>query len=135
MSSLAHPTSDLIDTLRIHIAPVGFEVDRIVMPAIKKKADRVWLITHNGQHEDKGNPFVESIEKKLKAENIQCRQAPADRIDLFDILRALRSIILQEKGNYILVVRPHICSYHDFNRTSKKDNFNVVLIVSTMLII
>lgn len=103
MSSLAHPTSDLIDTLRIHIAPVGFEVDRIVMPAIKKKADRVWLITHNGQHEDKGNPFVESIEKKLKAENIQCRQAPADRIDLFDILRALRSIILREKGNYILV--------------------------------
>jgi Family of unknown function (DUF6293) len=68
MSSLAYPTSDLIDTLRIHIAPVGFEVDRIVMPAIKKKADRVWLITHNSQHEDKGNPFVESIEKKLKAE-------------------------------------------------------------------
>jgi hypothetical protein len=68
MSSLAYPTLDLIDTLRIHIAPVGFEVDRIVMPAIKKKADRVWLITHNSQHEDKVNSFVESIEKKLKAE-------------------------------------------------------------------
>ena len=40
MSSLAYSTSDLIDTPRIHIAPVGFEVDRIVMPAIKKKADR-----------------------------------------------------------------------------------------------
>jgi hypothetical protein len=77
-------------------------------------------LTHNIQHEDKGNSFVESIEKKLKAENIQCRQAPADRIDLFDILRALRSIILREKGNYILVVRPHICSYQTLTGHQKK---------------
>ena len=27
----------LIDTLRIHIAPVSFEVDRIVLPAVKKR--------------------------------------------------------------------------------------------------
>jgi hypothetical protein len=99
-------TSDkysLIDTLRVHIAPVGFEVDRIVLPAIKKKADRVWLITDKRSHEDKGSPYTESIEKKLKASHIDCRQASADRIDLFDILRALRAIILREKGNYILV--------------------------------
>ena len=35
---------NLIDTLRVHIAPVGFEVDTIILPAISKKADRVWLI-------------------------------------------------------------------------------------------
>ena len=29
-----------LQVLRIHIAPVGFEVDRIVVPAIDMKADR-----------------------------------------------------------------------------------------------
>jgi len=28
--------------LRVHIAPVGFEVDRIVIPAKNLKADKVW---------------------------------------------------------------------------------------------
>jgi hypothetical protein len=95
--------TELIDTLRVHIAPVGFEVDRIVLPAIRKKADKVWLVTHDNPHEDKGHTFAEQIDKKLRAAHIECRRSLANRIDLFDILRALRSIILQEKGNYILV--------------------------------
>ena len=78
-------------------------MDRIILPAIRKKADRVWLITDKLRHEDKGSPYAESIAKRLKASNIDCQQASADRIDLFDILRALRTIILREKGNYILV--------------------------------
>jgi len=94
----------LIDTLRVHIAPVGFEVDRIVLPAVRKKADRVWLITDKSSpQEDKGSPYAESIAKKLKESHIECLQASADRIDLFDILRALRTIIFHEKGNHILV--------------------------------
>jgi hypothetical protein len=94
----------LIDTLRVHIAPVGFEVDRIVLPAIRKKADKVWLITEKPSHgEDKGSPYAKSIARKLKESNIDCQQASADRIDLFDILRALRTIIIHEKGNHILV--------------------------------
>jgi hypothetical protein len=85
------------------MAPVGFEVDRIVLPAINMKADRVWLIVHAGSHADKGDKFVKAIESKLKDARIECLKAPADRIDLFDILRALRTIILKEKGNSILV--------------------------------
>ena len=71
---------------------------------MRKKADRVWLITDNpSHHEDKSSPYAESIAKRLKASNIECQQASADRIDLFDILRALRTIIYREKANYILV--------------------------------
>ena len=94
----------LIDTLRVHIAPVGFEEDRIVLPAVRKKADRVWLITEKPSHEEnKGSPYAKSIARKLKESNIDCQQASADRIDLFDILRALRTIVMHEKGNHILV--------------------------------
>ena len=84
------------------MAPVGFEVDRIVMPAVKMKADRVWLITNNPDVEE-GRKFVKSIQHQLKHEGIECLQMEADRIDLFDILRVLRLIILREKGNSILV--------------------------------
>ena len=36
-----------IVNLRVHIAPVGFEVDRIIIPAVRMKADKVWLIAHD----------------------------------------------------------------------------------------
>ena len=96
-------TVNSLQILRVHVAPVGFEVDRIVLPAIKMKADRVWLIIHSEPHVDKGGRFVKLIQAKLKDARIDCLQAQADRIDLFDILRALRTIVLREKGNSILV--------------------------------
>jgi hypothetical protein len=92
-----------LQVLRIHIAPVGFEVDRIVVPAIDMKADRVWLIIHDKRKEDEGDKFVKLIQAKLKTSRIECLQEQADRIDLFDVLRVLRTIILKEKDNSILV--------------------------------
>jgi hypothetical protein len=96
-------TVNSLQILRVHVAPVGFEVDRIVLPAIRMKADRVWLIVHSEPHADKGSRFVKLIQSKLKDTRIDCLQAQADRIDLFDILRVLRTIVLREKGNSILV--------------------------------
>src|SRR2546428_4522701 len=92
-----------LQVLRVHIAPVGFEVDRIVLPAIDMKADRVWLITHDKPEEDEGGKFVKLIQGKLKEARIEYYQEQADRIGLFDVLRVLRAIILKEKGNSILV--------------------------------
>ena len=53
---------DIIN-LRIHIAPVGFEVDRIVIPAVEMKADKVWLIVHDNVAEDKAAKYREKVEK------------------------------------------------------------------------
>jgi Family of unknown function (DUF6293) len=89
--------------LRIHIAPVGFEIDRIVLPAIKLKADRVWLITHSKTYDDKGSSFTIKIKNKLEEHKIECLEESADRKDLFDTLRALRTIFFKEKGNNIMV--------------------------------
>ena len=44
--------------LRIHIAPVGFEVDRIVIPAKKMRADKVWLIGHSNLSVDKALSLI-----------------------------------------------------------------------------
>ena len=88
---------------RVHVAAVGFEVDRIVKPVIDWKADRVWLIVHSKPFEDQGIPFRETIEQALKKAKIEYKHIDADRTDLFDTLRALSSIIMAEKNNLIYV--------------------------------
>ena len=70
-----YSAANSLQTLRVHVAPVGFEIDRIVLPAIKMKADRVWLVAHNEPHVDKGDKFVKAIQSKLKDAGIECLQA------------------------------------------------------------
>ena len=55
---------------RIHIAPVGFEVDRIVLPAIQYKADKVYLLVHNNKSEDKAGDYISRVINELKAAKI-----------------------------------------------------------------
>jgi hypothetical protein len=50
-----------IAKLRVHIAPVGFEVDRVVIPAKNMRADKVWLLVHDNTSEDKGKPYIEKM--------------------------------------------------------------------------
>lgn len=50
-----------IVNLRIHIAPVGFEIDRIAIPAKQMKADRVWLLMHEEPSKDRAQGFMEKI--------------------------------------------------------------------------
>ena len=55
-----------IVNLRVHIAPVGFEVDRIVIPALDQKADKVWLIAHSNVSEDLAMKYRKNVENELK---------------------------------------------------------------------
>ncbi len=89
--------------LRVHIAPVGFEIDRIVIPAKKMKADKVWLLIHENPSEDKAGPFVEKITKKLKKEKINVVLEHHDRLNLFKIIKSIKEIVTKEDGNDIYV--------------------------------
>jgi len=92
-----------IAKLRVHIAPVGYEVDRIVLPAKQEKADKVWLLLHENKSEDKAGPFVTKITKQLEKLGIEVKQEDHDRRDLFKIIRAVKNIIELEKDNEIYV--------------------------------
>jgi len=92
-----------LTNLRVHIAPVGFEIDRIVIPAKNMKADKVWLLIHENPSEDKAVPFVEKIKKKLKKEKINVAIEYHDRLKLFKIIKSIKEIITKEKGNDIYV--------------------------------
>jgi len=92
-----------IAKLRIQIAPVGYEIDRVVLPAKQEKADRVWLLVHDNKTEDKAGPFISKIISKLKKLGIDVMQESHNRRDLFQIIRAIKNILIQEKGNDIYV--------------------------------
>jgi len=57
--------------LRVHIAPVGFEVDRIVIPVKQTRADKIWLLVHNNSSEDKSLPYQKKLEQQFKKLKIQ----------------------------------------------------------------
>ncbi|MCI4354501.1 MAG: DUF6293 family protein, partial [Thermoplasmata archaeon] len=44
---------------RIHVAPVGFEVERVTQPILAERADRVYLLTRSG--DDAAAPFVDEV--------------------------------------------------------------------------
>jgi len=92
-----------IMTLRVHIAPVGFEIDRIIIPAVEMKADKVWLVVHDNVAEDKASKYRDRIEKSLEEKGIKTEITYANRLRLFPIIKAVTEIIFKERKNDIYV--------------------------------
>jgi hypothetical protein len=89
--------------LRVHIAPVGFEIDRIVLPAIEMKADKVWLIRNENPATERAGPYITKITAELKKEKISVQTAGSDRNDIFKILKTVKDIFEEERENDIYV--------------------------------
>ena len=87
--------------LRVHIAPVGFEIDRIVIPARKMRADKVWLIAHNNLSQDKARPFLEKVRRTLEKRDIEVKEITVNRNRLFEIVKTVKEIIVQERDHDI----------------------------------
>lgn len=92
-----------IPNLRVHIAPVGYEIDRIVLPAKKLRADKVILLVHENPGEDKAVTFYDKISKQLQKQNIDVVKEYHNRVDLFQIIKTVKNLIENEEGNIISV--------------------------------
>ena len=98
-----HTIMSKLEKIRVHIAPLGFEVDRIVLPARKMKADKVWIIQEIKPEKEIAKPYRVEILKKLKKERIQTEIFETDRKDVFKILKSVKEIFNREKKNDIFV--------------------------------
>lgn len=92
-----------IAKLRVHIAPIGFEMDRIVLSAIEMKADKIWLLVHNNSKNDRAKKYEDEIKKQFKKAKIEIETIKTNRKDVFNILSSVRQIIKIEKNNDIYV--------------------------------
>ena len=89
--------------LRVHVAPIGFEEDRIVLTAEARRADKVYLMVHENPAEDEAKQFTKRISERLKGMEIEVEIREHNRLDLFNIIRTVKGIIREERGNRIYV--------------------------------
>ena len=92
-----------ITKLRVHIAPVGFEVDRIVLPALEMRADKIWLLIHSDLNDDRAQAYENEIKKECKKAKISVESMKSNRKDVFKILQAVKQIIKVEEKNDIYI--------------------------------
>ena len=90
-------------TFRVHIAPLGFEIDRIIIPLKQTKADKLWLLAHDNRSSDLSAPYLEKIKKECKKLGVEVKVAYSDRLNLFQTIKSIKDVINQEKNNYIYV--------------------------------
>jgi hypothetical protein len=92
---------------RVHISPVGFEIDRVVLPLIEWEADSVWLLREKNFELDQGKRFFQEVKTEIQSKYSKCKinekKCDFDGRDLYDILRAYRDIIQEEKNNQIFI--------------------------------
>ncbi len=81
----------------MHVAPVGFEVERITEPLLGERADRVYLLTR--AERDAAAPFVEEVSRRLARARwpIDVRVVRTDLWDVFGALGSLRRIFEAEQ--------------------------------------
>ena len=89
--------------LRVHVAPIGFEEDRIVLTAEERRADKVYLMVHEDPAEDKAEQFTRRAKERLEKMEIEVEIKEHNRLDLFNIIRTIKGIIREESGNRIYV--------------------------------
>lgn len=85
--------------LRIHIAPLGFESDRVVLPAKEMRADKVWILIHNDDKQTKAKPYLDNIKSRLKKERIEFEIMKLNRLDLSSTIKGVRTIMSEGGDN------------------------------------
>jgi hypothetical protein len=81
---------------RIHIAAVGFEVERVVEPILRERADRAYLLTKG--RDDAAAAFVTEVVERLNAADpsLEVRVEATEIWDVFRTLGAFRRIFERE---------------------------------------
>ena len=81
--------------LRVHIAPVGFHVNRVTEPIIQERADKVYLVTHHSH--DRAAKYMEKIIRILRKEKlVSIEKVTTDIWDLFECLKCYKEIFQRE---------------------------------------
>jgi len=87
---------------RIHIAPLGYEDDRVVKPAITTKADRVYLLEHD-EPEDEKPDYHATLKEELRDNGMTVHSVDCDIFDLYAVLGAVAEIITSNRDDEVFV--------------------------------
>ena len=80
---------------------MGFEYDRIILPLLALKADKVWLLVD--EEDNESNHYLKNVEDRLKKERIGYEKEKCNIRDFYNIMKVMRKIIEKEKKNNVSV--------------------------------
>lgn len=88
---------------RIHVAPLGFEHDRIIKPLFRYDADQLILVTM--RDEKYGLKHLENVKETLKENDFTYVVEEVDLLDLVDCIRVFGKIIYEQtqQGHNVFV--------------------------------
>ena len=89
---------------RVHIVPLGYEYERVTVPAIRMQADRVYLIYHEEDDPEERPSYYEDIHDDLRAAGIDVDDNNICNIfDLYDTLRTVAELIQANREHEVYV--------------------------------
>ncbi|MFA1610823.1 HFX_2341 family transcriptional regulator domain-containing protein [Halobellus rubicundus] len=89
---------------RVHIVPLGYEYERVTVPAIRMRADRVYLVYHEGDDPAKRPEYYADIREDLRAAGIAVDDDTVCNIfDLYDTLRTVAELIQANREHEVYV--------------------------------
>jgi hypothetical protein len=89
----------------VHIVPLGWEYDRVVLPVRLLKAHRVYLLCKPSEDPER-RYFLEKVTRRLERDGVQVKHRDVDsNLDTIGLMREVSGIIIEESaaGNRILI--------------------------------
>lgn len=78
---------------RIHIIPLGYERDRVIVPPRKMGADEVILVTHAYDTEEERPSYYDDIYEAFEESAIEIAETECNIFDLYDSLGTIAGLI------------------------------------------
>jgi hypothetical protein len=86
---------------RVHIAPLGYEYERIVLPTLNQKADRAVLIDY--RHDEERPTYHDQVWEDLREAGVTVESREADIFSLYDSIGTVARIIRENTEHQVYV--------------------------------
>lgn len=87
---------------RVHISPLGYEHDRVLEPALRYKADIVYLLEHDEPANEKPD-YHSTLQDELLDSGIEVRSERCNIFDLYSVLGTVAEVITAHSDDEIFV--------------------------------
>jgi len=87
---------------RVHIAPHGYEYDRIYQPAVDGKVDKIYLLEHEGPQFSQVE-FHDELIEDLRKTGIEVEIETCDLYDVYDVLAVVTTLAHEHRDDDVWV--------------------------------
>lgn len=84
----------------VHIAPLGYEYDRILGPVEKYGVDVVYLLEHEGPSDA---PYHDDLRDEIADLGVEVRSRPVDLMDIYDVLGVVTTVVADHADDIVRV--------------------------------